>query len=213
MCRSSNPSRKLLSNPDSYRTLASQGSAELVVERSRFIGFARPIETLEEGLAFVEELRAQYHAARHVCFGLRVGRGSQTVDRSNDDGEPARTGGFPLWQLLEGEDVVDAMIAVVRYFGGIKLGGGGLVRAYSDAVAQAVEAAGTRTVPFSGAPGAPPASWWVTCRSKSRTNREPLEAVPPTRNRTNRPFAATWFRPETAGGVRPPWVEPDSLAR
>ncbi len=125
-----------------YHTLATHGEAEHVVERSRFLAHALPVTSIEQAQAFVDALRSDHYDARHVCFGLRVGRGAQGIDRSNDDGEPARTGGFPLWQLLDGADVVDALIAVVRYYGGVKLGMGGLARAYREAGRAAMEQAG-----------------------------------------------------------------------
>lgn len=128
-----------------YRTLAGHGTDELLVERSRFLAHALPVRSVDQAEAFVQKLRRAHHDARHVCYGLRVGRGAQGVDRSNDDGEPARTGGFPLWQLLDGEELVDALIAVVRYFGGVKLGMGGLARAYREAGRMALEAAGAHT--------------------------------------------------------------------
>ena len=137
------------SAPDStaqpYQTLSGRGTSELVVERSRFLGFARPVTSVEQAEVFVEALESEHYDARHVCFGLRVGRGPQSIDRSNDDGEPARTGGFPLWQLLDGEEVTDAIIAVVRYYGGVKLGTGGLARAYRDCGRLALEDAGVVT--------------------------------------------------------------------
>lgn len=127
---------------DPYMTLGGIGTAELVVERSRFLGEARPVESEEEAEARVEEVRDEHYDARHVCYGLRVGRGAQRIDRSNDDGEPPRTGGFPIWQVLDGEDVTNALCLVVRYFGGVELGTGGLTRAYRDAARAAVEEAG-----------------------------------------------------------------------
>jgi uncharacterized YigZ family protein len=128
-----------------FRTLAGQGYAEHVAQRSRFLGWAVPVSSLDEAMAFVDALREEHYYARHVCYGLRIGRGAQAIDRSNDDGEPARTGGFPLWQLLEGDDVIDAMLVVVRYFGGTKLGMGGLARAYRTAGRLAMEDAGVVT--------------------------------------------------------------------
>ena len=129
-----------------YRTLAASGASELVIERSRFLGRAEPVDSVETALEIVAQLQREHHSARHVCFGLRVGRGSQIVDRWNDDGEPSRTGGFPLWQLLEGEDLTNALIAVVRYFGGVKLGTGGLSRAYRAAGREAQSVAGVLEV-------------------------------------------------------------------
>lgn len=128
-----------------YNTLTTHATEELVIERSRFIAHALPIESVAEAESFIAALKKEHYDARHVCYGLRVGRGAQGVDRSNDDGEPARTGGYPLWQLLDGEEVIDALIAVVRYFGGIKLGMGGLARAYRDAGRAAMELAEVQT--------------------------------------------------------------------
>ncbi len=128
-----------------YKTLETVGESELIVERSRFIGHAVPVADLDEALAFIQALRAEHYNARHVCYGLRIGRGPQAIDRSNDDGEPSRTGGFPLWQLLEGESLTDVMIVVVRYYGGVKLGPGGLARAYRDTGREAMQAAGIIT--------------------------------------------------------------------
>lgn len=129
-----------------YDTLAAVGESELVVDRSRFLGCAQPVQTLDEALSIVEALRREHYDARHVCYGLRIGRGAQAIDRSNDDGEPARTGGFPLWQLLDGDNVTNALITVVRYYGGVKLGTGGLARAYRGAGREALEAAGIVTI-------------------------------------------------------------------
>lgn len=129
-----------------YETLESVGTSELVVERSEFLGEARPVQSEEEAEARVEEVRDEHYDARHVCYGLRVGRGGQRIDRSNDDGEPPRTGGFPIWQVLEGRGVTNALCLVVRYFGGVELGTGGLTRAYRDTARDAVEAAGRTEV-------------------------------------------------------------------
>jgi uncharacterized YigZ family protein len=131
-----------MSDTSAYRTLAAEGRSEHVAQRSRFLGWALPATSLEDALAFVDALRTEHYDARHVCYGLRIGRGAQRIDRSNDDGEPARTGGFPLWQLLEGDDLVDSLIVVVRYYGGVKLGMGGLARAYREAGRLAVADAG-----------------------------------------------------------------------
>ncbi len=131
-------------DPASYRTLAGEGTSELKIEGSRFLGFARPVKSEGEAEEFVESLRTEHYDARHVCYGLRVGLGAQRIDRSNDDGEPPRTGGFPIWQVLSGEEIENSLVAVVRYFGGTKLGMGGLKRAYRDAAIAAIDAAGTR---------------------------------------------------------------------
>ena len=128
-----------------YETLGAPGESETVVDRSRFLAYAIPVDSVEEAEAFVSALRKTHHDARHVCYGLRVGHGASLVDRSNDDGEPSRTGGFPVWQLLDGGGVTDALVAVVRYYGGVKLGTGGLARAYREAGRAAIADAGVIT--------------------------------------------------------------------
>ncbi len=131
---------------DPYRTLVGIGDSELVVDRSRFLGRAEPIETLDEARDIVDALRREHHAARHVCYGLRLGYGDAADGRAHDDGEPSHTGGYPLLQMLIGDDVTDALITVVRYYGGVKLGRGGLKRAYRDAGREALDGAGITTI-------------------------------------------------------------------
>lgn len=130
-------------DPGAFRTLAGTGTSETKVEGSRFLGMARPVASEAAAQEQVAQVRSEHHDARHVCYGLRVGLGAARIDRSNDDGEPARTGGFPIWQLLSTEEIENALVIVVRYFGGTKLGMGGLKRAYRDAAKAAVESAGT----------------------------------------------------------------------
>lgn len=127
---------------DAYLTLAGHGESELTVDRSQFLGEALPVGSEQEAEEYVEQVRDEHYDARHVCYGLRVGRGGQRIDRSNDDGEPPRTGGFPIWQVLDGEDLTNCLCLVVRYYGGVKLGTGGLTRAYRKAARGAVDDAG-----------------------------------------------------------------------
>ena len=133
-------------DPRSYSTLASEGRAEIKRKGSRFLGRAHPVDSEEEAEAIVDEYRSRHYDARHVCYGLRVGLGAQRIDRSNDDGEPPRTGGFPIWQLLSGEDLENSLIVVIRYYGGTKLGMGGLRRAYRDAAQAALDEAEIQTI-------------------------------------------------------------------
>lgn len=122
-----------------FWTLEHPGEAELVVERSRFIGFASRVSTEEEALARVDEIRRRFHDARHVCYAMRIGRGIEQVERGADDGEPSRSAGFPMLQILQGRELCDTLVVVVRYFGGIKLGVGGLARAYREAARMALD--------------------------------------------------------------------------
>ncbi|MDY6051111.1 MAG: YigZ family protein [Rothia sp. (in: high G+C Gram-positive bacteria)] len=134
----------VLATPEETRHL-------LEIKRSEFIGYAQRVESEEEARAFIESKRKIYHDARHVCSAFIIGADRQ-IQRSSDDGEPAGTAGIPMLQALlarrtqgregqEATDLSDICTVVVRYFGGIKLGAGGLVRAYTDAVVATLDAA------------------------------------------------------------------------
>ena len=127
---------------DPFCTVEGFGQAEHVADKSRFIGQALPVDSEEEAMTYVDEVKAEHYDARHVCYGFRIGRGSQCIDRCNDDGEPPRTAGLPIWQVLEGREITDTLVVVIRYYGGVKLGMGGLSRAYREAARLALEAAG-----------------------------------------------------------------------
>ena len=118
---------------------------ELEVKRSRFLTQLRRVTSEETARAVIEERRSRFFDARHHCSAFVLGPEARTA-RSSDDGEPAGTAGVPMLNVLTSNHLTDVVAVVTRYFGGIKLGAGGLVRAYSDAVAQAVEAAGTRRI-------------------------------------------------------------------
>lgn len=133
-------------DPDCFRALCGEGRAQIKRKGSRFIGRAHGVDSEEQAEAIVDDYRSQYHDARHVCYGLRVGLGARRIDRSNDDGEPPRTGGFPIWQVLSGRRLENSLVVVIRYFGGIKLGMGGLKRAYRDAARAALQDADTTIV-------------------------------------------------------------------
>jgi len=115
-------------------TLAGAVQSELVIRKSRFLGCVQPVAGRAEALAVVERLRAQHPGAAHVCWALLAGGQSA----ANDDGEPGGTAGRPMLEVLRHQDLEGVVATVVRYFGGTKLGAGGLVRAYTDAVAQAL---------------------------------------------------------------------------
>lgn len=119
----------------------------LEIKRSEFIGHIKRVSTVEEARAYIESVRKTYHDARHVCSAFVIGA-DRDVQRSSDDGEPAGTAGVPMMQALLARqsedgttDLSDVVAVVVRYFGGIKLGAGGLVRAYTDAVVQTLDSA------------------------------------------------------------------------
>ena len=115
-------------------TLAAPAEHELVVKKSRFLGRVEPCADRAAALARVQQLREQHPGAVHVCWALLAGGHSA----ANDDGEPGGTAGRPMLDVLRHQDLEGVLATVVRYFGGVKLGAGGLVRAYTDAVAQAL---------------------------------------------------------------------------
>jgi uncharacterized YigZ family protein len=125
----------------SYLTVAHNSSAEIEAKRSRFIAHLARVSTEEEARAFVDMIRKQHWDARHNCSAFVLGP-TGAVARSNDDGEPAGTAGAPMLEVLRGAGVSDAVVVVTRYFGGILLGAGGLVRAYGDAVRAGLDEAG-----------------------------------------------------------------------
>ena len=124
-----------------YRTLGQFRSAEIVIKRSRFIGWGSPVETEEEALNVLNRIRAEHPQATHHCYAYRVGLGTETI-RFSDDGEPGGTAGRPILEVLQREDLRNALIVVTRYFGGTLLGAAGLVRAYTQAAKLAVDACG-----------------------------------------------------------------------
>lgn len=124
------------------QTLARPASSELLIKKSRFIACVQPVADRASALAVVAALRAQHPDAAHVCWALLAGGQSAAVD----DGEPSGTAGRPILEVLRHQDLDGALATVVRYYGGIKLGAGGLVRAYTDAVAQALLSAEKRPI-------------------------------------------------------------------
>lgn len=131
-----------------YRTIEGRAIAEIVEKKSRFIGHIAHVETEEEALAFLNEIRTEHRMARHNVYAyvLRGAGGSAGRVRYSDDGEPARTAGTPTLEAIQHAGLVDVAVVVTRYFGGILLGTGGLVRAYTQATQAAIEAAQVVTI-------------------------------------------------------------------
>ena len=116
------------------QTIAEAAHSELLIKKSRFIGCVQPVADRERAQHIVAELRAAHPGAAHVCWALLAGGQSAAVD----DGEPSGTAGRPMLDVLRHQDLEGVLATVVRYYGGVKLGAGGLVRAYTDSVAQAL---------------------------------------------------------------------------
>ena len=124
-----------------YKTLLREAQDEFVVNKSRFIGHGCPCETEEAALAFLARMRAGYRDATHNCYAYIIGA-NMGVMRYSDDGEPGGTAGMPIIEVMKARGVTNAAVVVTRYFGGVLLGAGGLVRAYSQGAATALNACG-----------------------------------------------------------------------
>lgn len=129
-----------LSSPRSYLTVARPVRSEIEVKRSRFVCDLEPAPTEEAARAVIERVRAGSRDARHHCTAFVLGPDG-AVQRSNDDGEPSGTAGMPMLDVLRGAGVTDVVAVVTRWFGGVLLGTGGLIRAYGDGVRTALETA------------------------------------------------------------------------
>jgi uncharacterized YigZ family protein len=121
----------------SYRTALDEASEQIVVKKSKFICFLKPIQSEEEALEYLSELKKKYYDARHHCYAYRLIL-EEEIERFNDDKEPAGTAGKPILEVLKGAGVHNVMAVVIRYFGGVLLGTGGLIRAYSESVKEAL---------------------------------------------------------------------------
>lgn len=114
-------------------TVKKEYTFENVINKSRFIAHIKPVTSEEEAKSFINEVKTQHKDATHNCSAYTVGP-EMNIQKANDDGEPSGTAGVPMLEILKKLDIHDACVVVTRYFGGIKLGGGGLIRAYSGAV-------------------------------------------------------------------------------
>ena len=123
----------------SYCVVYEGGEGEIVEKKSRFIATVKPVESEEEAVAFINEMKKKYWDARHNCSAFVIGA-HQELTRCSDDGEPAQTAGRPMLDVLLKEGVTNVAVVVTRYFGGVLLGTGGLVRAYQKAVQEGLAA-------------------------------------------------------------------------
>ena len=124
---------------DTYKTILKASQASLYKEKgSKFIGYAFPVTTEEEIKAHILDLKKEHHSARHWCYAWQVGTSYENY-RVNDDGEPSNSAGMPIYGQLQAFDVTNILVVVVRYFGGTKLGVGGLIQAYKTAAKMSLE--------------------------------------------------------------------------
>ncbi|MBQ7923710.1 MAG: YigZ family protein [Clostridia bacterium] len=127
------------------RTVFAPYESEKIIEKSRFITYAAHVETEEQARAFVADIRKKHTLATHVCYAFIADKAGN-LQRFSDDGEPQGTAGVPMLEVLKNKKLCETAVAVVRYFGGVKLGAGGLVRAYSSCVAECLDGADIRTL-------------------------------------------------------------------
>ena len=125
---------------DTFKTISAPSEAILTEKRSKFLAFAYPISSEEDAKNYIVQLKKRFYDARHVCFAYALGN-EATLTRTNDDGEPSGTAGRPILGQIRSFDLTNTLVAVVRYFGGIKLGTGGLAVAYKQAAFEALSVA------------------------------------------------------------------------
>lgn len=125
----------------SYFTVKTEGSTEIIIQKSRFIGYIRRVETEEAAQSFIQNIKKKHHDATHNCSAYLIGDHDQ-IQKANDDGEPSGTAGVPMLEVLKKQQLKDTVVVVTRYFGGIKLGAGGLIRAYGNTTSEAIRATG-----------------------------------------------------------------------
>ncbi|MBW1605967.1 YigZ family protein [Lactobacillus sp. Sy-1] len=120
-----------------YLTVKSSGANEIIIKKSRFIGSVKRVKTEEEAKAFVDQITEENKSATHNCYAYMVGQDDH-IQRKSDNGEPSGTAGLPILDAIKLKQLHDVAVVVTRYFGGIKLGAGGLIRAYSNATTEAI---------------------------------------------------------------------------
>lgn len=124
-----------------YRTVKEYTEHEIIIQKSRFICYVNRTQTEEEALAFIQMIKKKNWNATHNCSAYLIGENDQ-IQKAHDDGEPSGTAGVPMLEVLKKKNLKDTVVVVTRYFGGIKLGGGGLIRAYGKSVSEGITAAG-----------------------------------------------------------------------
>ncbi len=126
---------------EKYYTINEYGESELIIQKSRFIGYAKRVESEKEAQNFIHSIKKKHYDATHNCSAYLIGDHDE-IQKANDDGEPGGTAGVPILEVIKKKDLKYTVIVVTRYFGGIKLGAGGLIRAYSAAASQVIEETG-----------------------------------------------------------------------
>ncbi|MFB7303072.1 YigZ family protein [Heyndrickxia sporothermodurans] len=124
-----------------YYTVKGAGEHEIIIQKSRFIAHVNRATTEEEALTFIQDIKKKHWNATHNCSAYMIGQQNQ-IQKANDDGEPSGTAGVPMLEVLKKRDLKDTVVVVTRYFGGIKLGTGGLIRAYGKSTSEGINVTG-----------------------------------------------------------------------
>lgn len=124
-----------------YYTVKGYGEHEIIIQKSRFICYVERVTTEEEASEFIQKIKKKHHDANHNCSAYLIGENDH-IQKANDDGEPSGTAGVPMLEVLKKKKLKDTVVVVTRYFGGIKLGTGGLIRAYGKVVSEGLQATG-----------------------------------------------------------------------
>ncbi len=125
----------------SYYTVKGYGEHEINIQKSRFIAYIQRAETEQEAQDFIQSIKKKHHDANHNCSAYLIGENDQ-IQKANDDGEPSGTAGVPILEVLKKRKLKNTVVVITRYFGGIKLGAGGLIRAYGTSTSEGLNAAG-----------------------------------------------------------------------
>ncbi|MFB4210384.1 YigZ family protein [Shouchella sp. JSM 1781072] len=126
---------------ENYKTVKERGNHEIVIQKSRFIAHFKRTKTEQEALDFIQEIKKEHWNATHNCSAYLIGE-QDLIQKANDDGEPSGTAGVPMLEVLKKRKLKDTAVVVTRYFGGIKLGAGGLIRAYGSSVSEGLNHVG-----------------------------------------------------------------------
>ncbi len=133
-----------MSSASSYRTLRGYGEETILIKKSRFIGHAMPVESEAAALQFIQKIQKENWEANHNCYAYQIGLHDE-IQKSNDNGEPSGTAGRPILEVIKKEALKNVVVVVTRYFGGVLLGAGGLVRAYGQTASACLQNAGIVT--------------------------------------------------------------------
>ena len=122
-----------------FYTISKNETAEIIEKKSKFIADIYPVKNVEEAENKIKEIKKKYYDAKHHCIAYRIVKDDMIVEKSSDDGEPSGTAGAPMLNILQGNNLCNIIVIVTRYFGGILLGTGGLVKAYSDTTKKVIQ--------------------------------------------------------------------------